>query len=1297
MGDNAKVLTIRLRVQDDGSVVLERGAKSLDRFATSEERAGASARKASKDIEVETQSVKGFLDTIEQAKNAAEVALGALAVERAAHFLKEILQVGVEFNAEMQTSRLGIAAIATGFGDIRDSNGRLLQGTEKWNAALEISHDLQNRALAASLEMKTTYEDLVDVIKVGLAPELEAGAKSTADIVRLSGLLAQAGGVLGFSGNRLTQEVRSILTGNAKQSELGNVLLGDVSTEKLEQLKQSGELVKFLTQRLEAFAIAGKASMQTVDTASANLKQTLRQALGEGTIELTETLVRVMNEVGESFYTVDEHGHRAFDQNLIEAIKTVARGAADVVEFVGTLVKQLKEVASIYHELNHPTISTEDLKAKLQSDLQYLAFAQKELQMAGKALLPTERKQYEEAIARWQAMVSEDRRLLARRALPPGEEYGPSKDDAPKPDFDNKPKLKDPTAEQLKQFAKIKDDYNLAVEQLRRESEHAGDPLASALDKIYDERDKKIADLKRQQEALKMVLGAKQVFDRAIAGYGDLAEQEAQNTSFTIASQQRSTIPLIAQHALGLDPASRFAKETALKTQREIEDGRLAIMKDAAVRHADIIDLELSAQLTANQRELDDAAEKYGQNSAQYAAVTAAKEAKDAEAFDKANFLRDQDTAGTQAWADKVRGIILGQVGDLPALMTQATVNTHLAVTGEIESFLNDVVDGQANALKSIEDLAHSLGSVWAHQLAGMLTNGESFVDQLKAKWQSMKDEKGIDAALDGAGMGAMIGGVFQTSRNQASLGGTVGGAIGSIWGPIGSLIGSAIGTAVGSLIQKGEDHIRVAITNATAASLGSVGSRTIGGNNDHQYTRVDLGGGGSIFVDEKGISEAARQDLTTQIKRKVKETMKSYQDIIDMLPQDLQDQLAAMKLPPAMLNLTGGVEQGDIRDESALQSLQDFLGDKMPKAAFAAYRGSITAALQLLGVQSGQIDKLFQQFGELQGQELHDAVQGYFRAIIDEADLEKKLGGGKEVREQYARDQLARTPISGLHDLNSQMALGVASMGKLTDIQDLTAAQQRLNDLARQYFDQSESAMEGLIQLQKSLHESNASLREQIQLAGMGDQQKMDYYYQQLSDLRAQLEHSTDPNEIASIEAKMRNYVQAALGIDPNDKENRDKLLKIIDDIEKMGDGRIEGLKNDIANEDLKAAKALQDAAVLLKGAADALHPPAPNPTPPDDGGGGGGGGDDNGGHVPIAPGKLADDMDQMLAAMRDLPESIAEAIDRQLRDLRIPIELDVAGTDELIEVVVARSSTRIVRALQRNRDLLDSVVTGS
>jgi hypothetical protein len=593
-----------------------------------------------------------------------------------------------------------------------------------------------------------------------------------------------------------------------------------------------------------------------------------------------------------------------------------------------------------------------------------------------------------------------------------------------------------------------------------------------------------------------------------------------------------------------------------------------------------------------------------------------------------------EQTYGTEQWARSTARAISEQFGKIGEALRAMVVDSRRALGDGINGFLNDFTSGQADFMKSLEGLATSLAQVWTRQLANILASGENVFGKLKAMWDSLDVMKNpmtgdagstLDLVLKAGGFGAMVGGIFQKPGNNAGVGGAIGGVVGAIVGSIipglgtalGTVIGSALGTLVGSMIQKGEDHIRVELRNLTADSLRGPGTRTEDNSgSSHQWTKVDLGGGASIMVDEKGISQEARNDLVVQIRRAVHDQMKGWQSILDLFPEEVKKALSNWR---ATLNLSNGVEGADITDEGALGSLQDFLGNKLPKATFDAYKEGLNVALSTMGVGAGQIEKLFAYWGTLQGKELQDAVRDYVVTMLEAVDWKTKFrtysDDAKNSRQGYTPSMLEQEAhrgdnnwLQGLDDIDSKMALTVASMTKLSDIDDIIAAQKEVNDLARQHWEFTLQKLREIDAAEKAALAGHAQLREQITLSDKTDSEKVNYFFGKLAELRTNLTTATDPAEISRLDAEMQRYIQALMGMgDAIGPENKSKLLEMLNDMDKLVQQRMEAARQDLTNRMEKPATMLEDAAKALMKAAEDLSgapkPPDKGDGPPDTG----------------------------------------------------------------------------------------------
>jgi len=658
---------------------------------------------------------------------------------------------------------------------------------------------------------------------------------------------------------------------------------------------------------------------------------------------------------------------------------------------------------------------------------------------------------------------------------------------------------------------------------------------------------------------------------------------------------------------------------SAVKKTTELE-GQIRIDAETETQNRRIeliinpIDRELAARIAANDKwaaeedkrtQLELAGDTMkGLREQRLAAIEDARTAKNRQAEDAANRARQAMIAGTDEWMnnlEKRRDEVIPKIG----LTLQDTVIGALTSTQTaIEKYFADIADGNANLGKSADALVKDLARGWSKVFADALSaplHGGSAIDSLKQIQGAFKGGT-LDQFLAGAGIGSFVGGFFGPG-NKAQAGGAIGGGVGGVAGgiigsvipglgtaigaEIGSVIGSAIGAAIGSTM-KTSDHITVALRNLNLDNLRTPGASTQRDNG----TLLNLGNGGSIDIDEKGISPEARNDLMIQVKRKVTETMKSYQQIIDLFPDDVKAKLANFH---PTLDITGGTgATGNITDEGALTSINDFLSNKLPKATFAAYEPALKAGLVAMGEGQGRIAELMTYWGTMQGTELHDAVLAYVTALVTFAANRTKLGdlgAGMNLgsAQTEARKNENATPLSQLVDANSQMALTVASLPKLTDVSDQLAAMQQLNTMSDSFFSGLVSAFQKIDDLQKGANSSLDKFNESIDLAGMSDQQKMDYYYKQMGTLETQLTTEKDPQKVADLVNQIEQYGQAALGLAPDNAANRDELKKISDEVRNLAGEGFGKAQQDLVAVQKSAFELLNTAAnTLLKASGD-------------------------------------------------------------------------------------------------------------
>jgi hypothetical protein len=707
------------------------------------------------------------------------------------------------------------------------------------------------------------------------------------------------------------------------------------------------------------------------------------------------------------------------------------------------------------------------------------------------------------------------------------------------------------------------DEYLHFVDEVRRKGEAAGDPVAEALANVDRQR----------QEALDKIAAARNNPKFAQLGHDYAADVKAINASFdqqAVAATSNVIKSINDRTVAGM----RTMRATTRQIASQIETDRIALIKDADQR-------ALAEKLNANKEwfeaerervesEVEDEAIKY-QLLAKLAGEKKRRDKRDQDEDEKA---REEQLIGFGAWAEKVNQTIRDKIGKIPQQITDSVLASVDAVQSAINGLLDDLVNGQLDLAASFDKFSKQLGSIWSHLLSNMLTRtiatGDSIFSQLTELMKHINNLHGADALFAGAGIGSFVGGIGQAAapNSYASIGGTVGGALGAIIGSVafgqtalGAIIGSAIGTAIGGAIQKGKDQIQVAITAAA-----------------NQF--------GLVSVVEKGISAEARGRVTRDVQRQVNEVIKSYQSLIDLFPEELRAKIRAQVKP---ISISGGIEAADITDENALQSLSTFLSETMPQGVFAAYADAIRAGLTLLGVQKARIEQEFKLLGDLQGKELHDAVEAYVGTLVATQANRDRFRAPFDDIESAARARTSETELSRISAMNGPLAQLVASMAHL-DITDQLAAAQQVNQLTDQKYEKEIAYLQRIDAIQNAIAQSSQQLRDQIKLAGLDDNGKLDFDFERIRELRSQLFVSTDPEQIQSVTQQIHSYISQALSLGANDADLRDQLMQIVDDVEAISGGQLSKAKQAVEDQHQKTAELMASAADMLMKASTAL-----------------------------------------------------------------------------------------------------------
>ena len=367
-----KDLTYRLVIRDDGTPILRKIAIEAEKTGASVTAATAKAvstpkvvpfqmapqmqanaafwmdpavkaqeegmKKVTGEIKTQVAEATNLERIMERIQRTMAAFVAVWAFQKVVQGFSSMISIGIEYNATLEQSRLGMAAILTAQGQFTDSSGRALQGTEALNAAMEMSSDITKKLQMDNLQTAATYQQLVKAYQQTIAPGLAVGFDPN-QIRQYTLAMVQAASAMGLNLDMLAEETRSMLRGAiTPRNTLIATALG-LRNEDIRKYKNDAEgLYKFIMGRLSAFGVAGDMAQKTWAGVTSNVKDAISMVLGESFKPMFNYLKSEMTNIQNSLVTWTAEGPK-----LNEA---VVSGFREVSDLMVNMLKLSKEIAN---------------------------------------------------------------------------------------------------------------------------------------------------------------------------------------------------------------------------------------------------------------------------------------------------------------------------------------------------------------------------------------------------------------------------------------------------------------------------------------------------------------------------------------------------------------------------------------------------------------------------------------------------------------------------------------------------------------------------------------------------------------------------------------------------------------------------------------------------------------------------------------------------------------------------------------------------------------------------------------
>lgn len=239
-------------------------------------------------------------------------------------FFNDVVRSGVSFNATLEQSRLGIAAVLKQF----DETGKFANFDDAIRTASGALDLLKEKAVTSP----ASFEALVQAFQGTVGPMTSAGIQLR-DQVNLIVNMSQALAGLGIRSEQILQETRALITGNINADAAAAKIL-NITAEDIRLAREAGTLYEFLSGKIAAFAEAGARGARSLETLRSNFGDLLQQRAAAAMEPLNEGLKtlyeRLQTLAGSQSFAV------VLDAIAERAVQVVA-GIASMVEWFATL------------------------------------------------------------------------------------------------------------------------------------------------------------------------------------------------------------------------------------------------------------------------------------------------------------------------------------------------------------------------------------------------------------------------------------------------------------------------------------------------------------------------------------------------------------------------------------------------------------------------------------------------------------------------------------------------------------------------------------------------------------------------------------------------------------------------------------------------------------------------------------------------------------------------------------------------------------------------------------------------
>lgn len=218
----------------------------------------------------------------------------------------DLIKSSIDFNKQIEDSRISIAALIVATGEVKDEQGKVVKGAKAFAAAQQEAARQSALLRQDALKTTATYGELLKAFQAGVGPGLEAGLNLD-QIREVTIRVSQAAGALGLAQNQLIEEIRSLLRGTiqARTTIVASVL--GITNADVRRAKEAGNLFDFLSARLEGFKLAAAETQNTVSGLTARLRDAVAFAAGVAGVDFFSSLKASLRDIFSTLVNIKKN------------------------------------------------------------------------------------------------------------------------------------------------------------------------------------------------------------------------------------------------------------------------------------------------------------------------------------------------------------------------------------------------------------------------------------------------------------------------------------------------------------------------------------------------------------------------------------------------------------------------------------------------------------------------------------------------------------------------------------------------------------------------------------------------------------------------------------------------------------------------------------------------------------------------------------------------------------------------------------------------------------------------------